>query len=59
MKHAKQNREGDEPEPKKQDKNINLQGVKLEEDHFSRANINRATDLRGNVPHVNTKHTRK
>ena len=58
LKHAKQNREGEEHghEHKKSEKDINLQGHRMEEDHFTRANINRATDLRGNVPYANTKH---
>ena len=39
---------------------INLKGERMDEDYsHHNININRATDLRGNMPHTKTKHVRK
>lgn len=39
---------------------MNLQGVKMQEEYGQyNANINRATDLRGNMPFANTKHVQR
>ena len=60
LKHAKQNKEGGEFKKNSAQGPLNLQGTKMEEEYgYNNININKATDLRGNAPHMNTKHIRK